>query len=576
MKRALLLGGAVIAMAIGVAAQAGDQEIPERFGTASHTVDVVEATIYELQDALTDGRVTSRELVQKYLDRINRYEDRVNATAAISESAMAEATFLDRERAAGRVRGPLHGIPIGIKDIINTTSMPTTGGGLAFAGFAPPYDAPLIKNLRDAGAIIFTKTVLTEFANWVAAGMPANYSGLFGYGYNPYDPRPDPREGLNDGRPAMGTGGSSSGIGTTLSFWAGSVGTETSGSILSPSNQNMLVGIKPTVGLISRYGIAPITADQDTAGPMTRTVADAAIMLSALVGADPNDPATDACLLPPGRDYTRFLRLAGLKGARIGIPRAGFYRPVNRPDTGAAVGGLNARQLAVMEEAIAIMKREGAEIVDPADIPSYVDGTPANNFNTWPICAGPTNNKGNDAACSTVFKYGMKRDFNLWLASLGAGAPVKTLTELRNYNLANQPRGAIKYGQAHFDVSDEMDLEADRARYLADRARDIFVSRTHGIDEAMDVHKLDALIFPGSSGAGIAAKAGHPTVIVPFGFVPNAPAGGTPAFPAGFNPKDQPYGVSFTGTACTEPRLIELAYAFEQATRRRVPPPDFP
>jgi amidase len=576
MKRALLLGGAVIAMAIGVAAQAGDQETPERFGTASHTVDVVEATIYELQNALTDGRVTSRELVQKYLDRINRYEDRVNATAAISASAMAEATFLDRERAAGRVRGPLHGIPIGIKDIINTTSMPTTGGGLAFAGFAPPYDAPLIKNLRDAGAIIFTKTVLTEFANWVAAGMPANYSGLLGYGYNPYDPRPDPREGLNDGRPVMGTGGSSSGIGTTLSFWAGSVGTETSGSILSPSNQNMLVGIKPTVGLISRYGIAPITADQDTAGPMTRTVADAAIMLSAMVGADPNDPATSACLLPPGRDYTRFLRLAGLKGARIGIPRAGFYRPVNRPDTGASVGGLNARQLAVMEEAIAIMKREGAEIVDPADIPSYVDGTPANNFNTWPICAGPTNNKGNDAACSTVFKYGMKRDFNLWLASLGPGAPVKTLTELRNYNLANQPRGAIKYGQAHFDVSDEMDLEADRARYLADRARDIFVSRTHGIDEAMDIHELDALIFPGSRGAGIAAKAGHPTVIVPFGFVPNAPAGGAPAFPAGFDPKDQPYGVSFTGTACTEPRLIELAYAFEQATRRRVPPPDFP
>jgi amidase len=562
-------------MAIGVGAQT-DQEIPDRVGVASHTVDVVEATIYQLQDALTDGRITSRELVQKYIDRINQYEGRVNATAAISASAMAEAAFLDRERAAGRVRGPLHGIPIGIKDIINTTSMPTTGGGLAFAGFAPPYDAPLIKNLRDAGAIIFTKTVLTEFANWVAAGMPANYSGLFGYGYNPYDPRQDPREGLNDGRPAMGTGGSSSGIGTALSFWAGSVGTETSGSILSPSNQNMLVGIKPTVGLISRYGIAPITADQDTAGPITRTVADAAIMLSALVGADPNDPATNACLLPPGRDYTRFLRLAGLRGARIGIPRAGFYRPVNRPDTGAAVGGLNAQQLAVMEDAIAIMKREGAEIIDPADIPSYVDGTPANNFNTWPICAGPANNKGNDAACSTVFKYGMKRDFNLWLASLGPGAPVKTLTELRNYNVANQARGAIKYGQAQFDISDEMNLEADRARYLSDRARDIFVARTHGIDEVMAVNKLDALIFPGSGGAGISAKAGHPTVLVPFGFVPNLPAAGTPAFPAGFNPKDQPFGVSFAGTACTEPRLIELAYAFEQATRRRVPPPDFP
>jgi amidase len=536
-------------------------------------VDIVETSIYQLQDAMNEGRFNSRDLVQAYLDRIDRYEGRVNATAAISPSAMAEATFLDRERAAGRVRGPLHGIPIGIKDIINTTSMPTTGGGLAFAGFAPPYDAPLIKNLRDAGAIIFTKTVLTEFANWVAAGMPANYSGLFGYGYNPYDPRPDPRDTFNDGRPAMGTGGSSSGIGTALSFWAGSVGTETSGSILSPANQNMLVGIKPTVGLISRYGIAPITADQDTAGPITRTVADAAIMLSALVGADPNDPATNACLLPPGRDYTRFLRLAGLKGARIGIPRAGFYRPVNRPDTGAAVGGINVQQLAVMEEAIAIMRREGATIVDPADIPSYLDGTPERNLNTWPICAGPANGKGGDAACSTVFKYGMKRDFNLWLASLGPGAPVKTLTELRNYNLANQNRGAIKYGQAQFDISDEMNLVTDRARYEADRAKDIFLARTHGIDEVMSLNKLDALIFPGSSGAGISAKAGHPTVIVPFGFVPNAP---TPAFPAGFNAKDQPYGVSFAGTACTEPRLIELAYAFEQATRRRVPPPEFP
>jgi amidase len=569
MKRALLSGLALVAAAVGLGARGEDGGR----AAAVQGINVVEATIWELQNGLTDGRFTSRDLVQAYLDRINRYEDRVNATAAISASAMEEAAFLDRERAAGLVRGPLHGIPIGIKDIINTTSMPTTGGGLAFAGFAPPYDAPLIKNLRDAGAIIFTKTVLTEFANWVAAAMPANFSGLFLYGYNPYDPRPDPRDTFNDGRPAMGTGGSSSGIGTALSFWAASVGTETSGSILSPSNQNMLAGIKPTVGLISRYGIAPITADQDTAGPMARTVADAAILLGGMVGFDPKDPATAGCLLPPGRDYTRFLRLAALRGARIGIPRAGFYRATTRPDTGAAVGGLTPQQLAVMEEAIAIMKREGAEIIDPADIPSYVDGTPERNFNTWPICAGPTNGKGGDSACSTVFKYGMKRDFNAWLSTLGPGAPVKTLTELRNYNNANQSRGAIKYGQAQFDISDEMNLDADKARYEADRAKDIFLARTHGIDEAMAVHKLDALIFPGSSGAGISAKAGHPTVIVPFGFVPNAP---TPGFPAGFNAKDQPYGVSFAGTACTEPGLIALAYAFEQATKKRVPPPDFP
>ena len=573
MKRVLLLGVALVATVIGIGAESGGQDQTDRVGTQSHRVDIVEASIYELQDALTDGRVTSRELVQMYLDRINKYEDRLNATAAISPSAMQDATYLDRERAAGRVRGPLHGIPIAIKDIINTTSMPTTGGGLAFAGFAPPYDATLIKNLRDAGAIIMAKTVLTEFANWVAVGMPGNYSALFQYGMNPYDPRTDPRAATNDGRPVMFTGGSSSGIGTAASFWAGSIGTETSGSILSPSNANMLVGIKPTVGLISRYGIAPITADQDTAGPMTRTVADSALLLGPMVGVDPRDPDTNACIPPPGRDYTRFLRLAGLRGARIGIPRTGFYRPVARPDTGALVGGINAQQLAVMEEAIAVMRREGATIVDNVDIPSYVDGTPARNFNTWPICVGPTNNKGNDAACSVVFKYGMKRDFNLWLASLGPGAPVKTLTELRAYNVANRNRGAIKYDQAHFDVSDEMNVEADRARYLADRAKDIFLSRTHGIDEAMAVNTLDALIFPGSSGAGISAKAGHPTVIVPFGFVPNAP---TPEFPAGFNAKDQPYGVSFAGTACTEPRLIELAYAFEQASKKRVPPPNLP
>ena len=573
MKRVLLLGVALVATAIGIGAESGGQDRTDRVGTQSHRVDIVEASIYELQDALTDGRLTSRELVQMYLDRINQYEDRLNATAAISPSAMQDATYLDRERAAGRVRGPLHGIPIAIKDIINTTSMPTTGGGLAFAGFAPPYDATLIKNLRDAGAIIMAKTVLTEFANWVAVGMPGNYSALFQYGMNPYDPRTDPRAATNDGRPAMFTGGSSSGIGTAASFWAGSIGTETSGSILSPSNANMLVGIKPTVGLISRYGIAPITADQDTAGPMTRTVADSALLLGPMVGVDPRDPDTNVCIPPPGRDYTRFLRLAGLRGARIGIPRTGFYRPVARPDTGALVGGINAQQLAVMEEAIAVMRREGATIVDNVDIPSYVDGTPARNYNTWPLCAGPANNKGNDAACSVVFKYGMKRDFNLWLASLGPGAPVKTLTELRAYNVANRNRGAIKYDQAHFDVSDEMNVEADRARYLADRAKDIFLSRTHGIDEAMAVHRLDALIFPGSSGAGISAKAGHPTVIVPFGFVPNAP---TPEFPAGFNAKDQPYGVSFAGTACTEPRLIELAYAFEQASKKRVPPPNLP
>jgi amidase len=532
--------------------------------------NVVEATIPEMQSAMASGRVTSKDLVAAYLGRIAQYEPLLNAVVSVNQNAYNDADDRDRERQLGQVRGPLHGIPIAVKDIVNTTFMPTTGGALAFAGLTPPYDATVVVKLRDAGAVIIAKTVLTELANWVTVGMPGNYSTVGGYGMNPYDPRPDPRDGSNDGRPVMGTGGSSSGIGTAANLWAGSVGTETSGSILSPSNASMIVGIKPTVGLISRWGIMPITADQDTAGPMARTVTDAAVMLGGMVGApDPNDPATNRCSIPPGRDYTRNFRLTALRGARIGIPRANFYVPTINPATGTLTGGLNAAQTALMNEAIAVLRREGAEVVDPANIPSIVDGTVANNFLTWGICAGAANARGLDSNCSIVFKYGMKRDFNLYLSSIGAFAPVKTLTELRQFNLANQARNAIKYGQQHLDISDEMDLDRDRARYTADRSKDIFLSATHGIDEALAVNRLDALLFPGSSSAGIAAKAGYPTVAVPFGFIPNAP---TPALPAGFNAKDQPFGVGFTGTACSEVRLLELAYAFEQATKRRVPP----
>lgn len=565
MKRlSLLLLLTIAATAISVGAE--DQQVPNV--SFRHSFNVVEATIPEMQAALESGRLTSRELVLLYMSRIAQYEERLNATAYVSRTALEEAELLDAERAAGRIRGPLHGIPIALKDIINTTNMPTTGGALMLEGFVPRFEAPLVTRLRQAGAIIIAKTVLTELANWVSVGMPANYSALFGYGMNPYDPRADPRPGSNDGRPVMSTGGSSSGIGTTANLWAASVGTETSGSILSPANQNMLVGIKPTLGLISRYGIIPITGDQDTAGPMARTVTDAAILLGGMVGSDPNDEATNRCALPAGNDYTRYLLRAGLRGARIGIPRANFYRTAVRPDTGATIGGLGAPQLALMEEAIQILRSQGATIVDPADIPSYVDGTPANHFAVFGVCAGLANRKGLDSACSTVFKYGMKRDFNAWAAA--SGAP--TLTQLREYNLANRPRNAIRYEQEHLDISDEMDVVADRARYEADRRKDIFLARTHGIDEAMARNNLDALVFPGSSSAGIAARAGHPTVIVPLGFIPNAPAD----LPAGFNPKDQPYGVGFTGTACSEPRLIELAYAFEQVTKRRVPPVSAP
>ncbi|MFL5618375.1 MAG: amidase family protein, partial [Gemmatimonadaceae bacterium] len=532
---------------------------PPRTGSFS----VVEASIAEMRTALEQRRTTSREIVLQYLTRIATYEDQLNAIITVNPRALAIADSMDRERARGRIHGPLHGIPVALKDNIHTTTMRTTGGALAFRDLVPPYNATLAKNLEAAGAIIIAKTQLTELANWIASGMPANYNGLNGYGMNPWDPRRDPREATFDGRPVLSTGGSSSGVGTNVSFWAANVGTETSGSILSPSNQNMLVGIKPTVGRVSRYGVIPISADQDTPGPMARTVADAAIMLGAMEGAtpDPHDSATRKCPPPAGNDYTRFLNAKGLQGARIGIPRAFFYEKASLGGT-TPRGGLNDAQKKAMDEAIAVLKAQGAVIVDPADIPSVATADSAENFVNWNVCGGLDNAKGLDAGCSIAFKYGMKRDFNAWLTSLGDRAPVKTLTALRAWNIAHQRAGAIKYGQANLDVSDEMNLQTDRERYEADRRKDIRLSATNGLDAALKANRLDALLFPGVSSAGIGARPGYPTVTVPWAFVPLPPGEGPTAFPAGFDPKPQPFNVSFTGAACSEPKLIELAYAF--------------
>ena len=541
-----------------------------------HGFSVVEASIADMQRAMREGRVTSRELVLQSLARIGTYDAALHAVLAVNPHALDDAAQLDRERARGHVRGPLHGIPIALKDNIQTTTMPTTGGALAFAGYVPPYEATLTANLREAGAVIIAKTGMTELANWVAGDptpMPTGYTAVGGFSFNPFDPRRDPRDATFDGRPALQTGGSSSGIGTTASLWAANVGTETSGSILSPSNQNMLAGIKPTVGRVSRYGVIPITADQDTPGPMARTVADAAILLGVLEGRapDPHDPATRACAPPPGHDYTRFLRRDGLKGARIGIPRAFYYDRTIAPGENAPRGGLSPAQQIVMANAIGVLKAQGAVVVDPANIPSTVSPSAADNFLRWDMCSGADEAKGRDASCSIGFKYGMKRDFNAWLASLGPSAPVKTLTELRLWNLAHVRAGALKYGQSNLDNSDEMDVEHDRVRYEADRAKDIRLAGTTGIDEVMATEHLDAILFPGPSGAAISARVGYPTVIVPFGTVANAPPNAP--FPDGFDAKPSPYGVSFAGRACSEPRLIAIAYAFERATKRRVMPP---
>jgi amidase len=308
---------------------------------------------------------------------------------------------------------------------------------------------------------------------------------------------------------------------------------------------------------------------------MAKFVADVAIMLGVLESAkpDPNDPATKACTPPSGNDYSKFLRADGLKGARIGIPRAAFYEPFTIPGTERPRGGINPARTKVMEDAMAALKAAGATVID-VEIPSIMNKEPKENL----LLSGS----------SVVLSYGMKRDFNAWLASLGPAAPVKNLAELREWNTAHERMGAIKYGQTLLDASDALDLEKDKERYEDDRARDIRLGGTNGIDAAVKANNLDALLFPGASAAEIASKPGYPTVLVPFGMIPNTPAnpggrsepGGRGAdapaaapFPPGFDPKPQPYGVGFTGPACSEPKLLQLAYAFEHATKKRTPPP---
>jgi amidase len=302
---------------------------------------------------------------------------------------------------------------------------------------------------------------------------------------------------------------------------------------------------------------------------------------------DPNDAATRTCTPPPGRDYRKFLRADGLKGARIGIPRAYYYDRIRlngdepgRPDgitttTGitAGRGGLNPAQAKAMADAVAVLKQAGAVVVDPADVPSLAAKNPDDNFAAWDFCSGADQAKGKDADCSVNFKYGMKRDFNAWLKTLGAPAPVKTLTELREWNVAHANAGAIRFGQSRLDISDEMDLDKDRARVDADNKKDWRLSREQGIDGVLKAHQLDAILTPGGGGAGLAARAGYPIIVVPFALVPNDPR---PPFPDGFNAKPGPFGVGFTGASCSEPRLIELAYAFEQASKKRVAPSSTP
>jgi amidase len=505
---------------------------------------VVEASIADLRRAMDDGRTTSRAITQQYLSRLERYNGTLRAAITINPNALVDADARDRERRERRRLGPLHGIPIAVKDNIHTLDMPTTGGALAFRHLRPPFEATLVRQLREAGAVIIAKTTLTELANWVSPDMPTGYNAILGYSSNPYQPARTRRGRFEV--PVRLPGGSSSGIGTAASLWAANVGTETSGSILNPSGETMLVGIKPTVGRISRHGVIPITADQDTPGPMARTVADAATLLGVLEGAapDPRDEATRRCTPPATRDYTRFLDARTLKGARIGVARATV---VSRIGPGSML----------LDAAVAAIRQAGAVVIDPADLPSLTTASRERNLADWPICFGTPGNAG----CSIVLRYGMKRDFNRWLTSLGAAAPVRNLTELRRWNVEHEADGALEFGQGQLDASDAIDLERDGDRYRRDRDKDLQLTRTDGLDVVLRTHQLDAIVFPSYVGAAIGARAGYPSIIVPF--TPQRSTSGTPPLPS---------GLTFTGAACSEPRLIALAYAFEQETRRRVPP----
>ena len=615
---------------------------------SSEQFELREATIADIQAAYRDGILSPQHLVSMYLARIAALDrsdlpqplnggvgnQPLNSFMHVNENALADAGRLDpedlmhdgprhhddhmedgRQDPDDRIDGdddggrPLFGIPVILKDNIATKDMPTTAGSVALGGSRPEKDAFIARKLRHAGAIILGKGTLTEFANFIALGMPTGFSSqlrfqLFqvpgadlakvGYGFNRYDPRIDPRTTapFNDGRPVLATGGSSSGPGIAVSanLVTVGVGTETSGSILSPSGQNMDVGIKPTRGLVSRNGIVPITADQDTAGPIARTVTDAARLLGVLAGFDKKDPATRACLTEGScfRDYTQFLDANALQGAHIAVPMHPYWIEF----------GLGAARTKLMNDAIAVMQSLGAT-VETFEIPSQ---NVLNNYGTCVTAADVAARRatpvGTVPPCSTVLLFGFKRDLNAYLASneFGPGTSassatipvqtVKTLSDVISFNSLH-PEVALKYGQAIAEAADMLDTGPgqDLDDYLADRALDLKLTRTCGLDvlytgmvpaECADVvaipvgptgKKFDAALFPANFGANPPARAGYPSVIVPAGFFPN-PA----AVPPSFGALPSPFGATFSGPAFSEPKLIGFAYAFEQDTHHRVPP----
>jgi amidase len=535
---------------------------------AEDAVCVENATISDLQEALAAGRTTAVDLVRAYTARIAAYDRAgvsLNAVREMNSDALAIAAMLDAAKPS--IRRPLEGIPILLKDNIATgDAQHTTAGSVALANVRAKRDAAVAKLLRDAGAVILGKANLTEFANILAVGMPSGYSSLGGQVRNAHAPQVDGK-----GVPIVAPGGSSSGsaVAVAAGFVAAAIGTETSGSLLSPANQNGVVTVKPTVGLISRAGIVPIAASQDTAGPLTRTVRDAAILLNVLAAVDPSDPATQAQQRPA--DYTRFLDRDGLRGARIGVPS-----DPSDPGNDVYYGQLRPGTAAVMRDAIAVLEAAGATVVR-ANIPTAGwiggPGTEMTVLNRNP--ESPTRNQ--PAHLPIVFIYELKHDLNAYLRDWIDDPQIRTLADIIAFNKAHAER-ALRFGQDIFLAAEATRGDLSEMEYISARRMDLIAARTLGLDAYMDQYKLDAVLFPGNAGAAIAAKAGYPSIEVPAGMVKDTPTL-LAAVVAGHSDQqaaERPVGATFTGRAWSEPVLLRLAYAFEQATKARRMPPDMP
>ncbi|MDX8044417.1 amidase family protein [Gracilibacillus sp. S3-1-1] len=468
-----------------------------------------EATLEEIQKALTARKISSKELTQMYIDRIEQYDQAgptLKSIIEINPDALQIAEELDRNRPENA--GLLYGIPVLVKDNVDTAdNMHTSAGAVTLANNIASEDAFLAKKLREAGAIIIGKANMSEFANFITENLPNGFSSRGGQVLNPYGP------GTFD------VGGSSSGTGAGIAanLAVVGIGTETSGSILSPASSNSLVGIKPTLGLVSRSGIIPLAHSQDTAGPMARTVSDAAILLTAIAGYDEKDEATNTKVDKSVIDYTEYLVKNGLKGARIGVDRT----TINR---------LTAEEQKLMEKAIQEMKRKGAVMVDPIEIPTHEHE-------------------------SRVLYHEFKHDLNAYLEGVSDDVPVKNLADIIAYN-KEHAETAIPYGQTILEHAQTMSDDPEDPDYLEDRRLDLVHSSERGIDVVMEEHQLDAILFPNNLGAAMPAKAGYPSITVPGGYTKDG----------------KPFGVTFTALAYREPTLIKLAYGYEQATKHRKAP----